>query len=804
MQWNAPQAAASAGAPGARDVASPHEALAAGGTGTWEIDLAHGTVHASVPMRRLCGLPGRGPLPIGKVRAQLAPGAAIDAGLAALRAGGGVSGELRVRLADGTSRCILLRGAALTPQSGSPARAVGTATDVTDLRTRLRAAEARSRRAQAAETALLAELAQARKLETLGALTSGVAHDLNNTLTAIINAFWLIDRRSDDPRIRRITAQGTHAADRASHLVRRLLDFARKERPEDVPVDAARLLIDAEPILRHAAGPRVALAVTVRHGTSPVMADPRRLEAALINLVVNARDAMPHGGAISLDIGNASGAGNAAQVAFAVRDSGCGMSAEVLARATEPFFTTKGQGAGTGLGLAMVRSLADRSGGTLRLESRSGAGTLATLSLPAASVPDTQPASPAEAPDPAPRAAGRILVVDDDADVRTLTAECLRDLGCVVLEAESGAAGLAIARTEASLDLVVADLAMPGMDGPTLELRVRTMHPALPVLFMSGDHDAAHLLPGETLLRKPFTAAALAEAVARKLGPPAAPPDKLLARLRDRRLRAAYSAWLGAGARTRLPSPDAIDPAAFDAAEHAALIEVDPAANPVDFRFVRVGRSLEARLGRRLAGERIQAHAGEALGSLSGAAIRCARTLQPGYERTRFDLGDGAPSSLERLMLPLSRTGAGITHLLSVAIFDPGLRGAMRWPETLPDFDAPDLAQAVAALTQDQIDALPFGAILVDNAGQVQFYSRAERRLSGSGERPRLGRAFFTDIAPCMAGPEFRGRIEAALRRGTLDLEFEHTGDFDDPDRVLARPRPVGRAGGFWIFMARP
>jgi photoactive yellow protein len=126
-------------------------------------------------------------------------------------------------------------------------------------------------------------------------------------------------------------------------------------------------------------------------------------------------------------------------------------------------------------------------------------------------------------------------------------------------------------------------------------------------------------------------------------------------------------------------------------------------------------------------------------------------------------------------------------------------------PDSDPsDFDRPDLARAVARLTADQLDALPFGAILVDAAGVVQHYNRAERRLSGSGDRPRLGRAFFTDVAPCMAGPEFRGRIEAALARGTLDIEFEHTGDFDDPDRVLRVRVQSGTEGTFWIFIARP
>lgn len=526
-----------------------------------------------------------------------------------------------------------------------------------------------------------AEQAQARRLEAIGALASGVAHDLNNTLTTILNTYWLIDRCSDDERVRRITAQGTRAADRASHLVRRLLDFAHKENPAEVAVDATRLLEDLAPTLRHAAGPRVAVEVTARPGTRPIITDPRQLETALINLVVNARDAMPHGGALTVTVDNvpADHPNGVGQVAFAVRDTGCGMTAEVLARATESFFTTKGRGAGTGLGLAMVQSFADRAGGALRLDSSPGTGTVATLLLPVAwlSLPDV--AAAVQVAEPEVRDRGAILVVDDDDQLRRLLVECLRDLGWTVTAAASGAAALDMAQAEGPLDLVIADVAMPEMDGLTLALRLRAVRPALPVLFMSGDEDAADLLPGEALLHKPFTMSALAHAVAQALGGPIAPttpgqsvgPDRLAERLRDPRVRAAYEAWLAVGGRTRLPPPDAIDPASFDAADHAALMEVDPRTDPVDFRFVRVGRSLEARFGCSLVGTRLRAHADEALGSLAGAAVRCVRKLQPGYERARFDFGDGAPASLERLLLPLSRNGTGVTHLLSVAVFEP-------------------------------------------------------------------------------------------------------------------------------------
>jgi CheY-like chemotaxis protein len=439
--------------------------------------------------------------------------------------------------------------------------------------------------------------------------------------------------------------------------------------------------------------------VAVQPGTAAVLTDPRLLESALINLVVNARDAMPHGGTLTVTVGNEAGepADNATAptglVAFAVRDSGCGMSPDVLARATDPFFTTKAAGAGTGLGLAMVRSLAEQSGGTLRFASRPGAGTVVTLALPAAGVPQPDMAAAPAAADAAVRDDGTILLVDDDGELRGVMAECLEDLGWTVIEAGNGVDALAAVAAADRLDLVIADVAMPSMDGLTLSLRLRTTRPGLPVLFMSGDADMAELAPGEVLLPKPFTTAGLTDAIARKLGrPPASTAplsgnaafnetapidaprrDALLERLRDPRLRAALQAWLAAGTSDRLPPPEAVDPAAFDATDHAALIAVDPTADPVEFRFVRAGRSLEARLGRSLAGERLQAFADEALGSLPGAAVRCARTLQPGYERARFDLGDGIPSGLERLLLPLSADGAGVTHLLSVAIFEPEL-----------------------------------------------------------------------------------------------------------------------------------
>jgi len=381
---------------------------------------------------------------------------------------------------------------------------------------------AEMRRREAAQGALL----QSQKLEALGHLTSGVAHDFNNILGAITGSYSLIRRRTDSAAVLAIVHRGEQAAERARKLIRQLLIFARREKLIPELLDPATVLRRAEDLICHAVGPRITYALEVPARVWPIMADVRQLEIALLNLSVNARDAMPEGGALTIAVRNLGPAEQPAHlpvreyVSIAVCDNGEGMSPEVLARATEPFFTTKPPGKGTGLGLSMVRGFAEQSGGCLWIKSGLGVGTTGEIVLPRAALiglAAAESALDAAAPDPALHGGATILLVEDDELVRPMTAGLLRDLGYTVEEAASAEAASALVHTLERLDLVVTDVAMPGADGPTLAARLRAERPALPVLFVTG-HLLGPALAGEAVLRMPFAGADLGVMVLKGLG----------------------------------------------------------------------------------------------------------------------------------------------------------------------------------------------------------------------------------------------------------------------------------------------
>ena len=366
-----------------------------------------------------------------------------------------------------------------------------------------------------------AALAQSQKLEALGQLVGGVAHDFNNMLAAITGSYALIERRVRDAEVLSIMEHGRKAADRAAELVRHLLAFARREELKPKVVEPARLLTDVSDLLSHAAGAQVTCTIDADAEAWPVLVDRHRLEVALLNLVVNARDAMPEGGDLTVRAWRLSAqATRPPQLpdgdysVISVSDTGMGMSPGTLARAVEPFFTTKAVGKGTGLGLAMVHGFVEQSGGLMSIESRQGEGTTISLLLPRATSPaehEDEPSSVAALPTPRN---GVVLVVDDDDQVRPVTAAFLRDLGYTVLEAASGGAAMLIVQTTPHLDVVVTDVVMPDMDGPTLAERLRATHPGLPLLFVTG-HADPRVLQGETVIAKPFSANDLAMAIQR-------------------------------------------------------------------------------------------------------------------------------------------------------------------------------------------------------------------------------------------------------------------------------------------------
>jgi len=367
-------------------------------------------------------------------------------------------------------------------------------------------------------TARMHEMA---KLETLGQLTGGVAHDFNNLLTPIVGALDMLRRQHEgEERSNRLISGAMQAAERAATLVQRLLSFARRQHLEARTVDVKELVEGMQDLMQRTIGPHIQVEVETMPGLPPARIDPGQLELAILNLAVNARDAMGGGGRlrIRLDEGTVAHAGDGLEpgryIRLAVKDSGVGMDELTLKRAIEPFFTTKGQGEGTGLGLSMVHGLAAQSGGALRINSRVGKGTTAALWLPAA---DGE-AEELKARDnrlPAQPRRATILLVDDEDLVRQATAEMLREMGHRVAEAGSGAAALSQLGAGHDFDLLITDYLMPGMRGSELAEEVRLRLPGLPALLMTG---YANLAKGEAAgiprLPKPFREADLARHVA--------------------------------------------------------------------------------------------------------------------------------------------------------------------------------------------------------------------------------------------------------------------------------------------------
>lgn len=373
------------------------------------------------------------------------------------------------------------------------------------------------------EAAML-QLHEAHKLEMIGQLTGGIAHDLNNMLTPIIASFELMHRHPQSERAPRLIEGGLQAAERARNLVGRLLSFARRQTLKPQSVSLAALVEDMRELIARSLGPTIEVQVVVDPALAPVVVDPHQLELALLNLVVNARDAMLDGGSLSISAGLAGDGPHrpaglvGAQLAWLqVRDNGCGMDEEQLRRCIEPFYSTKGVGKGTGLGLPMVQGLALQSGGGFAIGSQPGQGTEATLWLP---ISDSAAVCADSELVEAPQAdrARRVLLVDDEEIVRHATASQLRDLGYEVIEAASAAAALQRVARGWMPDVLVTDHVMAEMTGARFAQQMRERKPDLPVLIITG---YANLTPKELkgfeVLRKPYRQAELAQSVARLL-----------------------------------------------------------------------------------------------------------------------------------------------------------------------------------------------------------------------------------------------------------------------------------------------
>lgn len=383
------------------------------------------------------------------------------------------------------------------------------------------------------------QLRQAHKMEAVGQLTGGLAHDFNNLLAGISGALEMIGTRLAQGRfaeVEKYLAMAQSASRRAAALTHRLLAFSRRQTLDPHPADVNELVDGMADLIRRTVGPEIAVEVVGAAGLWTTLVDVSQLENALLNLCINARDAMPDGGRITIETANRWFDAQAAAVhdipagqylSLCVSDSGVGMSADVIAKAFDPFFTTKPLGQGTGLGLSMIYGFARQSGGHARIYSEEGVGTTVCLYLPryyGHAEPEHPAAHAVASSDPVAGASrGTVLVVDDEPIVRMLIVTALEDLGCTVLEADDAASALVVLRSDCHLDMMVTDVGLPGgMNGRQLAEAGRELRPRIPVLFVTGYAENAvigngNLMPGMTVLTKPFAVNDLEQRVLRML-----------------------------------------------------------------------------------------------------------------------------------------------------------------------------------------------------------------------------------------------------------------------------------------------
>ena len=418
--------------------------------------------------------------------------------------------EYRWQCADGQYKHFLEQAVILRDAEGQAKELAGTLLDITERKQ------------------LEGQLLQAQKMDAIGKLTGGIAHDFNNLLAAVLGGLGLIERRCSLPEEgQRVLDMTRHAADQGAELVRRLLAFSRRQQLQPSIVDVPRLSATMNDLMTHTLGGLVRVDWRMTPDVWPAFVDMSQLELALMNLVINARDAMSDGGAIvvsaenrTIDFGGELGLAAGDYVVIAVTDTGTGIPASIIDRVTEPFFTTKDVGKGTGLGLSMVYGFAQQSGGTLRIDSVVGQGTRIEVWLPRArgqQEPDAQLAAATLADIHVETRPLRILLVDDNASVRAVTQEMLGEAGHQVTDAAGGAEALAILeRDPDAFDLIITDYAMPLVSGLEVVRLVRNLRPALPALLITGYADLESLSnrPDDVcVLTKPFEPTALAKAV---------------------------------------------------------------------------------------------------------------------------------------------------------------------------------------------------------------------------------------------------------------------------------------------------
>ncbi len=508
-------------------------AQSAGGVGTFEYIDGFATAAVSAEFCQLLGLQPATALPVNTINNVLAAG---EPPLLPPPGSGMIADTLDgvfaiVRRDDGTRRWIARRGEVL--REGSGYRLIGVIYDVTEAKDQ----EARLRElAETLEMRVQQEVAehrqtedalrQAQKMEAVGQLTGGIAHDFNNLLTVIIgNVDTALRRMGEgaDARLRRSLEHALKGAERAAALTQRLLAFSRRQPLEPKTIDVARVLAGMSDLLSRSISEAIAVQIMAEPGIWAVEVDPHQLENVILNLAVNARDAMPGGGTLTIKAENielreqvSDDCPPGSYVAISVADNGTGMSPETMAKVFDPFFTTKEVGKGTGLGLSMVYGFVKQSGGHISIASTEGQGTTVCLYLARqAQGVVIELASDNVAPQTG-RADETILVVEDDDDVRTYTAGILGELGYNVIEAEDGASAIhLLGRKDVEISMLLTDVVMPKISGRELADRAHALRPGLPVLFASGYPSDMMLRDGRLnptvdLIAKPFTYTGLA------------------------------------------------------------------------------------------------------------------------------------------------------------------------------------------------------------------------------------------------------------------------------------------------------
>ena len=436
----------------------------------------------------------------------------VMAALEARRKSGRSSIEYRWQCADGSYKHFLDQAVLLKDADGQPVEFAGTLTDISEQRS------------------LESQLVQAQKMDAIGKLTGGMAHDFNNLLAAVIGGLSLIERRAtlaEDQQ--QVLAMTKRAAEQGSELVRQLLAFARRQRLQPHPVPVGELREAVSNLLAHTLGGLVEVEWRAAEGVWTAFADRAQLELAIVNLIINARDAMPSGGTVTVAAENRQVKENDIEglpagdyVRMSVADTGVGISPEHLEKVLEPFFTTKDVGKGSGLGLSMVYGFAKQSNGAFRLESELGSGTRAELWLPRAPEAGEDDAEQAaETPCNALRPL-KVLLVDDHAEVRSTTAALLEDCGHEVRQAASGKAALDLLNArECDFDILITDYAMPHLSGTDFLREARLLCPEIPALLITGYADIESIQdrpPSVEVLLKPFSPAKLEAAMLRSCG----------------------------------------------------------------------------------------------------------------------------------------------------------------------------------------------------------------------------------------------------------------------------------------------